>query len=185
MLTAITAQPDLADEFREAMRRLAASVVMVTTWMDGQPWGLTVSACCSVSVIPPSLLVSVSEYTATASVIRQDGRFGVSILGQDQSHVARFGARPREPKFVSQFCDEAAGDRCVTPVVGGAVAHVDCRCIQEMTAADHVLFIGEVQRVVLHPEERPLIYYASDFHRVERLSEAVCPDSEGLLYPPW
>jgi flavin reductase ActVB len=184
-MTTATVTPELAGEFREAMRRLAASVVMVTTWMDGQPWGLTVSACCSVSVTPPSLLVSVGEYTATAGVIRQEHRFGVSILGQDQSHVARFGARPREPKFVSQFCDQAAGNSCVTPVVGGAVAHVDCRCIQEVTAADHVLFIGEVQRVVLHPEERPLIYYASDFHRVERLRGALQPESEGLLYPPW
>jgi flavin reductase ActVB len=184
-MTAAMAQPELANEFREAMRRLAASVVMVTTWMDGQPWGLTVSACCSVSVTPPSLLVSVGEYTATAGVIREEHTFGVSILGQDQSHVARFGARPREPKFVSQFCDQTPGNRCVTPVVAGAVAHVDCRCTQEVSAADHVLFIGEVQRVILHPEERPLIYYASDFHRVEPLAGAVPHQSEGLLYPPW
>jgi flavin reductase ActVB len=184
-MTATTAHPELANEFREAMRRLAASVVMVTTWMDGQPWGLTVSACCSVSVTPPSLLVSVGGYTATAGAIQKEHCFGVSILGQDQSEVARFGARPREPKFVSQFCDQAAGDRCVTPVVNAAVAHVDCRCTQQVTVADHVLCIGEVQRVVLHPEERPLIYYASDFHRVERLTGALEQGSEGLLYPPW
>lgn len=176
-----TTAPDLAGEFREAMRRLAASVVMVTTWMDGQPWGLTVSACCSVSVTPPSLLVSVGSYTATADVIRSEHRFGVSILGQEQADVARFGARPRQPKFVSQFCDPDAAERSVTPVVRGAVAHVDCHCTQELVAADHLLFIGEVERVVLHPEDRPLIYYASDFHRVERLQ----PESEGLLYPPW
>jgi flavin reductase ActVB len=175
----------VADDFREAMRRLAASVVMVTTWMDERPWGLTVSACCSVSMTPPSLLVSVGESTATAELIGRERRFGVSILGQGQSEVAKFGARPRQPKFVSQFCDPEGDDRCFTPVVGGAVAHVDCRCTQEMAAADHRLFIGEVQRVVLHPEERPLIYYASDFHRVERLVGALQPESEGLLYPPW
>jgi flavin reductase ActVB len=185
MTSATVTARELDGEFREAMRRLAASVVMVTTWMDGEPWGLTVSACCSVSATPPSLLVSVGEYTATAGAIRKEHRFGVSILGQEQSHVARFGARPREPKFVSQFCDHDAENQCVTPVVGGAVAHVDCRCVQEVAAADHMLFIGEVQRVVLHPEERPLIYYASDFHRVERLTGVRQSENEGLLYPPW
>ncbi|HEX4011541.1 MAG TPA: flavin reductase family protein [Solirubrobacteraceae bacterium] len=175
----------VADDFREAMRRLAAAVVMVTTWMDGQPWGLTVSACCSVSMTPPSLLVSVGEYTATARAIRHEHRFGVSILGQQQADVAKFGARPREPKFVSQFCDEGTAARGLTPVVRGAVAHVDCLGTQEMVSGDHLLFIGEVQRVVLHPDARPLIYYASDFHRVERLMGASEPESEGLLYPPW
>ena len=70
-------------------------------------------------------------------------------------------------------------------MVGGAAAHADCHCMQIVEAADHLLCIGEVERVVLHPEERPLIYYASDFHRVERLAGALPQESEGLLYPPW
>lgn len=182
----MTASPELADGFREAMRRLAASVVMVTTWMDEQPWGLTVSACCSVSVTPPSLLVSVGEYTATADLIRREQRFGVSILGEGQSEVARFGARPRQPKFVSQYCEPDGGERGGGPVVRGAVAHVDCRLMQEVPVADHLLFIGEVQRVVLHPDDRPLLYFASDFHRLERLMGGPLRlESEGMLYPPW
>jgi flavin reductase ActVB len=185
-MTVMTDSPDLADGFREAMQRLAASVVMVTTWMDDKPWGLTVSACCSVAVAPPTLLVSVGEYTATADAIRSGRQFGVSILGEGQSDVARFGARPRQPKFVSQFCEPHGADRSTAPVVRGAVAHVDCRLMQEVPVADHLLFIGEVQQVVLRPEDRPLLYFASDFHRLEQLTGVpLQADSEGLLYPPW
>ena len=37
---------DVVAAFRDAMGRLAAGVVIVTTTIDSRPWGLTVSACC-------------------------------------------------------------------------------------------------------------------------------------------
>ena len=69
------------DSFREAMGRLAAGVVMVTCSVDGRPWGLTVTACCSVSIEPPLLLVSLGRESSTASAVRRTGSFGVSLLG--------------------------------------------------------------------------------------------------------
>ena len=87
------AEADVAAGFRDAMGQLATGVVMVTCYVDGRPWGLTVSACCSVSVSPPLLLVSLSKQTASAQAIADDGRFGVSILGEALIDVARFGSR--------------------------------------------------------------------------------------------
>ena len=52
---------DVAEGFRAAMSRLAAGVVMVTCHVDDKPWGLTVSACCSVSMDPPLLPVSLGR----------------------------------------------------------------------------------------------------------------------------
>jgi flavin reductase (DIM6/NTAB) family NADH-FMN oxidoreductase RutF len=62
---------DTADGFRAAMSRLAAGVVMVTCHVDGKPWGLTVSACCSVSMDPLLLLVSLGSKTASARSVRE------------------------------------------------------------------------------------------------------------------
>jgi flavin reductase ActVB len=181
MGAAVTTPADVAEDFREAMRRLAASVVLVTTWLDGQPWGLTVSACCSVSMAPPTLLVSLGQHTASAAAIRENGRFGVGILGEDQHHVARFGSRPGAPKFVSEYCAPPSG--CNAPVVADAVAHIDCALAQAIEVADHLVFVGEVSRVVLHPgADRPLVFFARDFHR---LHGGAPQELEGLLYPPW
>lgn len=180
MSAVVSTPPDLVEDFREAMRRLAASVVMVTTWLDEQPWGLTVSACCSVSMSPPTLLVSLGQHTASAGAIRASGRFGISILAEDQQHVARHGSRPGVPKFVAEYC--APPSDCVAPVVADAIAHADCKVSQAIDVADHVLMIGEVSRVVLRPgAERPLVFYARDFHRLGGGPE----EAEGLLYPPW
>ncbi len=171
----------LVDDFREAMRRLASSVVMVTTHLDERPWGLTVSACCSVSMSPPSLLVSLGAHTASAGAITAAERFGVSMLGEAQQHVARVGSRPGAPKFVAEYCDSTA--ECQSPAVAGALAHLDCTVSRRVDVADHVLFVGEVERVVLRPgEARPLVFYARDFHR---LHDESVQGMEGLLYPPW
>jgi flavin reductase (DIM6/NTAB) family NADH-FMN oxidoreductase RutF len=52
---------DVGSAFREAMSLLAAAVVMVTTRIDGRPWSLTISSCCSVSVAPPMILISLGH----------------------------------------------------------------------------------------------------------------------------
>jgi flavin reductase ActVB len=76
---------DTADGFRAAMSRLAAGVVMVSCHVDEKPWGLTVSACCSVSMDPPLLLVSLGSETASARAIGETGRFGVALAHIDCS----------------------------------------------------------------------------------------------------
>ena len=97
-------QPEVVDRFRAAMSRLAAGVVMVTCHVGDKPWGLTVSACCSVSMDPPLLLVSLGGETASARAIGETGRFGVALLGDHLLDVARFGSLRGNAKFVEDYC---------------------------------------------------------------------------------
>lgn len=188
------AQPAVLDDevasgFRDAMGRLATGVVMVTCHVDGKPWGLTVSACCSVSVTPPLLLVSLSEQTASAHAIAESGRFGVSILGEQLIDVARFGSAKGQPKFVSDFVrgeTDGATDS-TTPAVAKALAHVDCVVVQSVRAGDHVIFIGSVANVIAHPGDSPLVYYVRAYHRLggaTDLGVGPVPDEtvDSLLY---
>jgi flavin reductase ActVB len=160
-VTAAPAGDAVLDGFRTAMSRLAAGVVMVTCHVDGKPWGLTVSACCSVSMAPPLLLVSLGAQTTSARAILEGRRFGVSLLGERLIDVARFGAAQGRPKFVDGYC--ADGHACGTPVVAGAIAHVDCDLDRDVPAGDHVLLIGHVRHVVLTDGDRPLVYFARDY----------------------
>jgi flavin reductase ActVB len=156
----------LTNEFCEAMRGMANSVVMVTTWLEGKPWGLTVSACCSVSADPPLLLVSVGAHTMTARAIRELRRFGVNILSDKQAELAQFGARARAPKFCQEHCDCSSESLDRAPVIQGAVAHFCCRAQQEIMAADHVIFIGAVEIVSCSRSDRPLLHYERQFHKL-------------------
>jgi flavin reductase (DIM6/NTAB) family NADH-FMN oxidoreductase RutF len=154
---------ELGAAFREAMSLLATGVVMVTTRVDGRPWGLTISACCSVSANPPMLLVSLGEQTVSAREIRAQGGFGVSILSQHQLEAAKAGAAAGVPKFVEGYCADEVEPAAGSPVIRGATAHLDCRVEREVAVADHVLFIGEVADVVLSPGGTPLLYWARQY----------------------
>lgn len=157
--------PDgLVSSFRDAMGELASGVVMVTCHVDGRPWGLTVSACCSVSLEPPLLLVSLAERTVSAAAIGEHGRFGVSVLGERAVEVARLGAAPGQPKFVDgHVLDPGAHLGSGTPIVAHALAHVDCAVEQRVPAGDHVIYLGRVLDVHRQPGDRPLLYYARAF----------------------
>jgi flavin reductase ActVB len=160
----------LHGKFRDAMGNLAAGVVMVTTTLDGRPWGMTVSACCSVSVDPPLLLVSLSENTASARAVTESGRFGVSVLGSRALETARFGAARGAPKFIEGFCQE--GCESATPAVADAISHVDCRVADTVEAGDHVIFIGEVRCVIgSAPFDQPLVYHDRRYHRLSEASD--------------
>lgn len=171
---------DVGSGFREAMSRLAAGVVMVTAHVDGRPWGLTVSACCSVSMAPPMLLVSLGSVTTSARAIEESGRFGVSILGERLIDTARFGAARGAPKFLEELVDSGGDGRSSTPVVAGAIGHVDCAVVQALRVADHVLFLGRVEHVVVaRGHEDPLVYHDRRWHRLGYASDlgaAPAPD---------
>ncbi len=162
-------QADVATPFREAMGHLACGVVMVTSWVDGKPWGLTISACCSVSMDPPTLLVSLGEHTVSTRSIVETGRFGVSILGERQIEAARFGSAAGAPKFLDRLCDERdhAVALCETPILAGALAHVDCEVAQTVPVGDHTIVIGDVRAVVLSVGHAPLLYYARRYRVLE------------------
>ena len=47
----------IEDEFRNAMRRLAVAVNVITISVDGAPMGMTATALSSLCADPPSLLI--------------------------------------------------------------------------------------------------------------------------------
>ena len=162
-----SAEPrSVTGQFIEAMGQLATGVVMVTCKVDDKPWGLTVSACCSVSVDPALLLVSLGHQTTSARAIGVTGRFGVSILGEAALDVARFGSAKGKPKFVDDFChgDADCPGTSETPVVAGAIAHLDCGVEQCVAAGDHRIYIGAVENVLTNPGGSPLVYYDRGYH---------------------
>ncbi len=145
-----------SSDFAEAMSVLANGVVMVTSWVDGRPWGITVSAFTSVSAEPPTVLVSLWSDTASARALQEVGSFGVSILGRHHRAAARHGSRRGASKFLERFADRNGRGR--SPSVAGALAHLDCDVTEQVQVADHTIFIGRVRNVRTADGE-PLVYF--------------------------
>jgi flavin reductase ActVB len=130
------------DRFRDALRGLAAGVVVVTSWHEGRPWGMTVSSCCSVSSSPARVLVSLHRETRSRSTICDNGTFGLCVLHSEQKRVAEHAARTGAPKFLDPYCEPA--DAGGAPVIRGGIAHLDCVVDRTVDVGDHTLVIGNV-----------------------------------------
>ena len=159
-----------AEAFKAAMRVLASGVVMVTARRDDQLYGLTISACCSISASPPRVLISLAQTASCLPAVLDTGRFGLSILRAGQRPLAELGAVPGGPKEVDAFSESRDGS---VTMIAGALAHLDCSVDQTFTISDHVLVIGNVEHAVTADdldEPGPLLYFNRTFHR---LGEAV------------
>src|SRR5256714_9807937 len=86
-------------QFKAAMSHFASGVTIVTTEHDGKLYGMTVASFASLSLHPPLVLVCVENAVKTHDAITAAGKFGVSILAEEQADISsRFAAR-RDDKF--------------------------------------------------------------------------------------
>ena len=145
-------------EFADAMSARPNGVALVTSWVGDRPWGVTVTSFASLSAEPPMVLVSLGSRTASAAAITATRRFGVSILAADQVALARFGSVPGAAKFLESYVEARAG-RSASPVIAGALAHLDCTLYQEVRIADHTVFVGRVRTVRASHGGAPLVYH--------------------------
>ncbi len=156
-----------ADEraFRKALGQFATGVTVVTARdADGTPLGLTVNAFCSVSLEPPLVLVCIDRRAEAHPALAETGLFNVSVLSEDQEALSRRFADRRRPKFGG--IELPTGNNGV-PLVGGAVATLECHVVAAHAAGDHTLFVGEVTDLSSRPG-RPLLYHGSAYRRLEK-----------------
>lgn len=153
--------PELALAFKEAMRRVAATVNVISICVDGQPKGITATAVSVVSMDPPSLLVCVNQSASVHPWIEDVGHFGVNVLHRDQAEVATiFADRKLEAlRFIKGWDND-----CVTPPrLRNAQATICCRRTDHHRFGTHSIFIGVVEEVTSRAEVDPLIYLDGKF----------------------
>ena len=147
-----------ADLFRRSMRRLAASVCIVTAGRPGAPkGGLTATAVCSVSAEPPTLLCCIDRARPSYMAMLEAKAFGVNVLSyEDRELASRFARRlPIAEKFGAGIWRPDTH----SPLLETALAGFDCRLVQHIEVGTHGILFGEIQDIHLRADEaRPLLY---------------------------
>src|SRR3954451_20483136 len=75
-------------DFRNAMRQLTGGVSVITAGRGRDISGMTVTSVSSLSVDPPSLIVSLNRESSSWPLVKRYGFFGVNILTSDQIDIA-------------------------------------------------------------------------------------------------
>lgn len=147
--------------FRRTLGRFATGVTVITAVQGETVHGMTANAFMSVSLDPPLVAVAVDQRARMHRLLEETGRYGVSILAEDQELLARhFGGRPQVsvvPRFEWQHG---------LPLIAGAVAHLVCRVVQAVPAGDHTLFIGQVVYLDFR-DGAPLLFYGGNYRCLE------------------
>lgn len=152
-----------SDEFRNVIGSFASGVTVVTTRDGETAFGSTASAVSSLSLEPPMLLVCLNRTSSTREAITRAGRFAVNILGEDHADLADRFATKHPEKFVGVATRDGLG---AVPLLGDALATLECMVTEEVAAATHSVFLGEVERAS-GGVGAPLAYFRGQFGRLE------------------
>lgn len=151
--------------YRDAMSRLAGHVQIITAANGGERRGVTVTASCSVSDSPPTVLVCLNGANPRNDIFVRGDSFALNLLGDEHRALAHaFSGRDQldmERRFaLGQWTQLATG----SPILVDATAAFDCRLIEVKTIATHIVLFGEVVDVALGPSRPPLIYVDRGYH---------------------
>ncbi|MFI9625029.1 flavin reductase family protein [Streptomyces sp. NPDC052042] len=165
------------DEFRAALSRLAAGVVLVTAEeppLDengiGEDVGMTATAFMSVSLDPPLVMVSLRSGSRMDDLLSEQPLWAVSMLAESQRHIAgRFAMRGRiSDRLLFEDIPYKRGEFTCAPLVGGALATLECRTEQRVPAGDHTLVIGRVLSAALPSGDgSPLMYFRGRYRHLD------------------
>jgi flavin reductase (DIM6/NTAB) family NADH-FMN oxidoreductase RutF len=149
--------PDLIALFKNAMRRLAASVTIVTAVKDHEKCGITATAVTSVTTQPPAVLVCVNRSTSVHSVLKPGAPFCVNLLHHQHVDISNaFGGFFKcEDKFA--YGTWLENDHRV-PYLADAQANLFCTVDGEMHYGTHTIVIGKIESVLVAGDVAPLIY---------------------------
>lgn len=146
------------------MGHFPTGVTIVTSrGPDGRPCGLTANSVASVSLQPQLVLVCLDQAAASHGCITQGGAFGISILSAaDEALARRFSGGRRRDRFRGLELFEAVTG---SPLLGQALAWLDCRVTDVHEAGDHSIVVGEVLSCDAR-EGDPLVFFRSAYHRM-------------------
>jgi flavin reductase (DIM6/NTAB) family NADH-FMN oxidoreductase RutF len=160
MTTGHTDTAALSAEVRRVHRRYVTGVTVVTTVVDGTPYGLAV--------------VCVARTAETYPRLFSSERFAVNILAHDQASVAAQFARSGVNKFAGLAWRFGEYE---TPLLDGVAAALELQVESRLPVYTHAIFIGRVLSTVV-TDSPPLIYHEASMFDGGRLEPAPAPDTQ-------
>jgi flavin reductase (DIM6/NTAB) family NADH-FMN oxidoreductase RutF len=163
-----------ASDFRNAMRQLTGGVSVITAGKGRDISGMTVTSVSSLSVDPPSLIVSINREASSWPLVKRYGFFGVNILTSDQIDIAeRFTG-----KSGLKGADRFTGARWTTrasgvPLLADALAAIDCEVEDVVERHSHAIVIGRVLDVAVSARTAALAYWQGRYVAIDQDEDAV------------
>ncbi|MEM5582295.1 MULTISPECIES: flavin reductase [unclassified Roseibium] len=145
--------------FREAMSRIAAAVHVVTTDGPGGRLGATVSAACSVSDNPPSILICLNRDTRIHHAVLKNRCFCLNTLSDDHEEISDVFAGRNSLDMPERFAKGAWTNLATgCPALDSARLSVDCEVYSVTEMGTHSIIVGTVADLRMTDPAKSLLY---------------------------
>jgi 3-hydroxy-9,10-secoandrosta-1,3,5(10)-triene-9,17-dione monooxygenase reductase component len=163
--------------FRNVLGQFCTGITIITTVHDGVPVGFACQSFAALSLDPPLVLFCPTKVSRSWQAIEASGQFCVNVLTEKQKDVsARFGSREPDKFTGIDWTPSELG----SPILSGALAHIDCTVSSVHDGGDHFVVFGAVKSLSEVPGDalvrdangtlvkpRPLLFYRGDYTGIE------------------
>lgn len=154
-----------ATEFRQNIGLFATGVAVISctdpdldcTDFGYSVHGATVNSFTSVSLKPPTVMVSLNAGRAH-EFISNHRHFGASVLTDAQQGISNHFAGKRNPDLTPEFVV-----RHRVPTLADCLAWFECEVTQRLEVADHTVFVARVLASGRNGGS-PLMFFGSKYH---------------------
>lgn len=150
------------EEYRQALRRFASGLTVITVAEGDRFHGMTATSFASVSLEPPLILVSLVKSSHTRELVLAAGAFAVNVLAENQEDIARGFSRAGHKPFENT---PHLAARNGGAILEGVLAWLECRVYKTVDAGDHDIVIGEVLDSEVN-DGAPLVYFNRAYRRL-------------------
>ena len=155
-------------DFIQAMRAVAHSVTVVTTNGAAGRHGATVSAFCSVSADPPTVLVCLNANSRIGDLVKENGAFTVNVLPEGSEAIAKRFAGMDDGKLADRFDGISLTNARVPEIVGSTIFR--CQLEQFVLSGSHIIAIGSVKASTI-AGKTPLTYCDGNYQTLQKKTE--------------
>jgi flavin reductase (DIM6/NTAB) family NADH-FMN oxidoreductase RutF len=149
--------------FKAVWRNFATGVAIVTTIeSNGRVHGMTANSIASISLNPPLIMASIGHDRESNNLIKETGRFAISILSDEQQAVALYYSAPRNPSINPPPVDFTltTGGYGIVP---NCLSFMECGTENHYEIGDHTIFIASINELGMS-QGAPLTYYGGTYH---------------------
>ena len=151
--------------YRDAMSRFGGHVQLVTTAIGEERRGVTITAACSVSDSPATVLVCLNNSNPKNDIFFRSGIFALNTLAAYHQALAdAFSGRAlltNDERFATGVFDKLVTG---APILRDALASFDCRVSEIKEMSTHHIIFGEVVAVRYNEAKPALVYMNRDYH---------------------
>jgi flavin reductase (DIM6/NTAB) family NADH-FMN oxidoreductase RutF len=154
---------DDTEAFKQAFRRHAAGVAVVTTLLpDGSPAGFTATSLASLAAVPPLATFNMAQISSAWPAMTVGNRVIIHTLGPRSRHHAQRMAADRDLRFTGDHF--TAGSHGI-PVINDVTAWMLGRIIEVHPVHGTAVVIVQIEDGALGEPDEALLYHERTYMR--------------------